>query len=235
MRVNKLKYLFLICFVVHVVSAEAQYYRFDRGLTEAHIGVALPFFDFGKGKGTRLAQHAQTGFNLGGSVAYFYSRHMALEFDLNYNINSVNSSKLADVYAQTDTALISSASVSTGSFHDISGMVGLRFDLPVNEYFSIVLKMMGGLRAVHKPEASINLSTISGPMKITETSDTQILFALYSSFGTRLKITDNLDVHMDASYIGSRIDFEFERNSIPITEPLHMGVIIISAGIGYSF
>ena len=218
-------------------NVHAQYYHryFNRGLTEFHAGVALPMFDFGSKHGTKLADHVNLGLNLGGSVAYFYSRQVALEFDLNYNRNGVNAAGLADAYVNTDTLTNISATVNSGSFQDVSGAIGLRFDIAPNEYFSFVFKAAGGLRLVYKPEATIKLNTITGSQSYVESSDTQVFFALYSSAGVRIKVSDQMDVHIATSYIGSKINFEFLRNGSEVVEYTHLGNLMFNIGVGYSF
>jgi len=230
-----IKYSLLLCLVVLAGNIKGQYYYFDRGLVEVNVGVAIPFFNFGDQHGIESAHYAKTGFNAGGSVAYFYSKHVAMEFNLNYNIHGVNTNKLADAYYQTDTINNIAAAVTVGSFHDFSGAVGFRFDLPVSEQFSFVFKMMSGLRGVHKPGATINLVTISGPSRIIETSDTQVKFAFYSAFGGRVKITEKLGVHVMVSYIGSNLNFEFTKNKVPVVTNEHLGVIMVNADVGLSF
>lgn len=229
--------LLLLSTFLFLGNVHAQYYHryFDRGLTEFHAGVALPMFDFGSKSGTQLVDHANLGVNLGGSVAYFYSRQVALEFDLNYNRNGVNAAGLADAYVNTDTLSNISATVNSGSFQDVSGVFGLRFDVAPNEYFSFVFKAGAGLRFVYKPEATIKMNTIAGSQSFVETSDNQVLFALYSSMGARIKVTDQMDVHFAASYIGSKINFEFLRNGVEVVEYTHLGNLMFNIGVGYSF
>ncbi|MCF8348632.1 MAG: hypothetical protein K9G61_07445 [Bacteroidales bacterium] len=214
---------------------QAQYYYMVRGHVEGRLGVAMPLFNFGDKNGTQLARHANVGINAGGSIAYLYSRHVGLEFDINYNRNGVNETSLANAYLQVDTINNLSSSASSGSFNDISGAVGLRFDLPVNEYFSFVFKMTGGLRSVYKPSATISVVTIEGTEKFTETSDNQIIFALYSSMGGKIQINDQLGINFAASYIGSKLDFEYAKNGAVTSENIHIGVLMLTAGIGYSF
>ncbi len=226
----------VVTLLLAIVSfAQAQRYYISRGHFDGRAGVSLPMFDFGDGDGTQLAAHASTGFNLGGSIAYLYSRHVGVEFNLNYNRNSVNSTSLADAYLAMDTINTISASAKAGAFSDISGSAGLRFDLPVNEYFSFVFKMGGGLRSVYKPDANITLVTLQGTEKFSETSDNQIIFALYSSAGGKMQIRDQLYVNFAASYMGSKINFEFAKNGIATTENVHIGIVMLTVGVGYSF
>jgi hypothetical protein len=224
-----------VLFLLSTSVTQAQYYYMVRGHVEGRLGVAMPLFNFGDKNGTQLARHANLGINAGGSIAYLYSRHVGLEFDINYNRNGVNETNLADAYVQTDTINNLSATASSGSFNDISGAVGLRFDLPVNEYFSFVFKMTGGLRSVYKPAATISVVTIDGLVVFNETSDNQIIFALYSSAGGKIQINDQLGINFAASYIGSKLDFEYTKNRAVTSENVHIGVLMLTAGIGYSF
>ncbi|MDP2722341.1 MAG: hypothetical protein Q8O72_06275 [Bacteroidales bacterium] len=229
------KYILLFCFILLLGKAQAQYYYLDRGLAEVHLGVAVPFFDFGSYRDLEVAHYANLGINAGAGISYFYSRFVAVEFDVNFNSNNVNTSKLADAYRRSDSINNISATVNSGSFTGFSGVGGLRFDLPVNDQFSFVFKMMAGLSGIHKPAATINLLTISGPERIVETTDTQIMFAFYSVAGGRVKITDNLDVNLMISYIGSKVNFDYTRNKVPVHVTDHLGVIMVNAGVGYSF
>ncbi|MFA5418399.1 MAG: hypothetical protein WC341_08070 [Bacteroidales bacterium] len=230
-----LRYILLLSFFLLLGKSHAQYYYLDRGLVEVHLGVAVPFFDFGNYQGLEITHYANTGINAGAGISYFYSRYVALEFDINFNSNKVNSNKLADAYRHSDTVSNISASATSGSFTGFSGFGGLRFDLPMNDQFSLVFKMMAGLSGIHKPAATINLLTVAGPVKLTETSDTQIMFAFYTAAGGRFKITDDLDVHMMISYVGSKVNFDYTRNKVPVNKTDHLGVIMMNAGVGYSF
>ncbi len=224
----------ILLFLVNQVNG--QYYTYiNRGYTEAHLGVVRPMFDFGKKKGTQLARHANVGINMGGSASYYYSRQVAIEFNLNYNRNGINKQGVADAYLNLDTLNYLSAKAETGSFQHIMGATGLRFDLAPNEYFSFVFKMMGGIGMIYKPEGTITLTTTSGDQKFTETSNLQMVFTLYSSMGTRIMISEDLDVHLDVAYSGSKVDFAYRRNGIDIIENEHIGYLMIQAGVGYAF
>ncbi len=226
--------LFFLLFLSFQVNGQGYTY-INRGYTEAHLGVVRPMFDFGNKKGTQLARHANVGINVGGAAAYYYSRQVAIEFNLNYNRNGINKQGLADAYRNLDSLNFLSVKAETGSFQHVMLATGLRFDLAPNEYFSFVFKMMGGIGMIYKPESSITLNTTSGNQKYTETSDLQMVFTLYSSMGTRIMISDDLDVHLDVAYSGSKVDFTYKRNGIDIIENEHIGYLMIQAGVGYAF
>jgi len=236
MRNVKLSKVLLFVLLLFGHYASGQYYRYiNRGYTEAHLGVVRPMFDFGNKNGTQYARHANVGVNVGGAAAYYYSRQVAIEFNVNYNRNGVNKQSLADAYKNLDPTNNISVKAETGSFQHVMLSTGLRFDLAPNEYFSFVFKMMGGIGMIYKPEGTITLTTTSGNQKFSETSNLQMVFTLYSSMGTRIMISEDLDVHLDVAYSGSKVDFTYRRNGIDIIENEHIGYLMIQAGVGYAF
>lgn len=198
------------------------------------MGVAIPAYDFGKIQGIYLSSYANIGTNINAEVAYFYSWHVGVAFLLNYNVNPVDKNRLSDGYMNESPAF-KTANATTEPFRDLSGLAGLVFDIPPNEYFSFTFKMMGGLRNVYKPTALIRTTTTFSNVDYYETSDSQTVFAFLSSMGGRVIINDNFNAHLTASYIGSKINFKYNRNSKAIEEKSHIGVLMITGGVSYSF
>lgn len=231
-----MKHLFVILIIVAAVfkTAYCQEYMYQRGLVTLSMGVAVPAYDFGRMKGINLSSYANIGTNITAEAAYFYSWHVGVAFMLNYNVNPIDKNRLSNGYMDESPAF-KTVNASTEPFRDISGLAGLVFDIPPNEYFSFTFKMMGGLRNVYKPTALIRTTTTFSTVDYYETSDNKTVFAFLSSIGGRVIINENFNVHLAASYIGSTIHFEYKRNSKTINETAHIGVVMITGGVSYSF
>jgi hypothetical protein len=214
--------------------ANSQEYIYQRGLATLSMGIAIPAYDFGRMKGVNLSSYAKVGTNITGEIAYFYSWHVGVAFMLNYNVNPVDKNRLSNGYIDSSPAF-KTANASTEPFRDISGLAGLVFDIPPNEYISFTFKMMGGLRNVYKPTALIRTTTTFSNVDYYETSDNRTVFAFLTSMGGRVIINDNFNAHLTASYIGSTIHFKYKRNSKTINEKAHIGVLMITGGVSYSF
>ena len=198
------------------------------------MGVAIPAYDFGKLGGINLSSYANLGTSITGEVAYFNSWHVGVAFLMNYNVNPVDKKRLSNGYMDSSPAF-KTANASTEPFRDLSGLAGFVFDIPPNEYLSFTFKMMAGLRNVYKPTALIHTTTTFSNVDYYETSDSQTVFAFLTSMGGRVIINDSFNAHLTASYIGSKINFEYQRNSKTINEKAHIGVLMMTGGVSYSF
>ncbi len=222
-------------FVVAILKiASSQEYIYQRGLVTLSMGVARPTYGFGNHQGINLTSYAKTGTNITGEVAYFYSWHVGVAFLLSYNVNPIDENRLADGYMDASPAF-KTVSATTSPFHDLSAMTGIVFDIPLNEFFSATFKMMGGLRNVYKPTALVQTTTTFSNVDYYETSDNKTVFAFLGSMGTRIIINENFNAHLMASYVGSKINFDYSRNSKQINEEAHIGVLVFSGGVSYSF
>lgn len=214
--------------------ASSQEYIYQRGLVTLSMGVAMPAYGFGNMRGINLSSYAKMGTNITGEVAYYYSWHVGLAFLVSYNVNPIDKNRLADAYMEASPAF-KTVSATTKPFHDLSGMAGIVFDIPVNDFFSATFKMMGGLRNVYKPTALVQTTTAFSNVDYYETSDNKTVFAFLGSMGSRVIVNENFNAHIIVSYVGSTIPFEYNRNSKPIIEKAHIGVLMISGGVSYSF
>ena len=231
-----MKHLFLILFFVAAIFkiASSQEYIYQRGLVTLSMGVAMPAYGFGNNRGISLSSYAKTGTNITGEVAYFYSWHVGLAFTISYNVNPIDKNRLANAYMDASPAF-KTVSATSESFRDLSGMAGIVFDIPVNEFLSATFKMMGGLRNVYKPTALVHTTTAFSNVDYYETSDSKTVFALLGSMGCRVIVNESFNAHITASYIGSKIPFEYSRNNKTINEKAHIGNLMISGGVSYSF
>lgn len=216
----------------NVVNAQSYMYR--RGLAALSVGVSVPAYSFGNHTGTDIHSYVNYGASVVGEAAYFYSKHVGFNFLVYYNVNTIDDAKLANSYL-TSSSAYQSVSAKTEPFRELSGFAGFVFDIPATEYLSFVFKMMAGLRGVHKPTALIKTTTVFSTIDYYETSDNQVAFALYSSMGGRIVISEQLNLNLNVSYVGSTIDFEFFRNSTPVTENVHVGILQFMGGVSYSF
>ncbi len=212
----------------------SQEYIYNRGLASLSVGVAIPAYDFGMQKGINLSSYAKMGTNISAEVSYYYNWNVGLNFMINYNVNSIDESKLIEGYFDASPAF-QTVTAETESFRDISGLIGLVFDVPVNEYASLLFKMMGGLRNVYKPTALVKTTTAFSTINYYETHDNQLVIAFLFSGGGKVKVNDNFNVHVNASYIGSVIDFEYYRNKKLVNEQAHIGILSLSGGVSYAF
>jgi len=198
------------------------------------MGVAVPAYDFGSGRGINLTSYVKTGTNIVAEATYFYSWHAGVGVMLNYSVNPIDNKRLEEGYLLSSPAF-KTVSAETESFRDFSGFAGLVFDIPPNKYFSFTFKLMAGLRNIYKPTALIRTTTVFSSVDYYETSDNVISFTFLTSIGGRVIVNDHFNVHMAASYIGSTVNFEYERNRTEINQKAHVGVLSITGGVSYSF
>lgn len=231
-----MKYFFVILSVI-VLSfqiAHSQEYIYQRGLVTLSMGVAIPAYEFGSGSGINLSSYSKVGTNIRAEAAYFYSWHIGVGVMFNYSVNPIDNRRLEEGYLKSSNAF-KTASAEAGSFRDLAGLAGIVFDIPPNEYFSFTFKLMGGLRNVYKPTALISTTTVFSSVDYYESSDNETVFALLTSAGARVIVNEHFNVHIDATYIGSSIDFVYDRNRNNLNQKVHIGVLSMTCGVSYSF
>lgn len=235
-KIIGLKYILTLIFFTWVLSTSvfSQEFIYYRGLVSVSAGVAVPAYDFGDFSSTSLTSNAKLGTNICVETSYLYSHHVGLSFMLNYSVFSVNTDKLVDSYFNASPAF-TTVSAESGTFRDLSGLIGLWVDVPVNDYLSLSLKMLGGLRNVHKPSALINTTTIFSSVYYYETDARDLVVAFLFSGGTRIAISERLNLNLNAAYIGSELNFEYVRNDDAIIEKSHIGIVSLNAGVSYFF
>ncbi|MFK5856165.1 MAG: hypothetical protein QM503_08555 [Bacteroidota bacterium] len=231
-----MKYLFAIILLLFSVSktADAQEYMYHHSLVTLSMGVAVPAYDFGSAKGINVSSYATLGTNIVAEASYFYSWHAGIAVMINYNVNPVDDTRLAEGYLNSSPAF-RTVVANSESFRDLSGLVGMVFDIPANDYFSFVFKMMGGLRNVYKPATYIETTTIFSSINYYESSANETVFAFLGSFGVRAIVNEHFNVHLNASYIGSTFNYTYLRNSRVVNQEAHIGVLSISGGVSYFF
>ena len=223
----------IITLVGNIASAQA--YMYQRGLAALSVGVTSPSYAFGNYQGIELHSYANIGTCITGEVAYFYSKHVGLNFLTNFNVHTIDEKSLAEGYLDSNP-VYKTATAQTGAFREISGFAGFVFDIPPTEYFSFVFKLMAGLRNIYKPSASIQTTTDFSTIDYYETSDNRTSFALYSSVGLKVILNDNFNVNFNTSYVGSQYDFESDRNGVPVElKNIHIGILSFAGGVSYSF
>jgi len=207
---------------------------YQHRLVTLSMGIAIPAYALGNEKGTSISSHATLGTNINLQGAYFYSWHYGIAVMVNYNVNPVDSKSLAQAYLESSPAF-KTVTTEVESFHDIAGLMGVVFDIPINNIFSATFKMLGGLRYVYKPAALISTSTVFSTLDYYESSTNEIVFALYGTAGGKAIINDHFGLHINASYMGSTYDFTYLRNSKEVNQEAHIGILSISAGVSYNF
>lgn len=231
-----MKRIFIVIFFVGFISGvtDAQEYIYNRGLASLNIGVSVPGYNFGDNAGITLSSHAKLGTTITGEITYFYSWHMGLNFMFTYCVNPIDNNKLAEAYMSESQAFTSAAAESE-SFRDFGGFGGFVFDVPTNDYFSMVFKMMAGLRNVYKPTSLVKTTTVLSSIDYYETHDNSLVLAFLFSAGGRIKINDRFNLHSDVYYVGSKFDFEYYRNKKLINSKEHLGTLRVTMGVSYAF
>ncbi len=214
--------------------ASAQEFMYQHRLVTLSMGVAVPAYALGNEKGTNVSSYATIGTNINAEGTYFYSWHAGIAVMFNYNINPIDTERLAEEYLLSSNAF-KTVSAESESFHDISGLAGIVFDIPANDYFSFTFKMLGGLRNVYKPAALIKTTTVFSSVDYYETSTSATVFALLGTFGVKAIVNDNFNIHLNSSYIGSTLNFEYKRNNKDINQEAHIGILSIAGGVSYNF
>ncbi len=231
-----MKRIILYSFIFFFISSQSysQEFIYNRGLATICVGAAIPSYDFGTKKGISLTSYAKLGTTITGEVSYFHNWNVGFNFLLSYTVNQVSINQLEEAYMNESPAF-TSVTAESEAFRDIAGFGGMIFDVPVNEFFSATFKMMAGLRNVYKPSVLVKTSTVYSKIDYYETYDNKMAFALYFAGGARIKINDYFNVNINASYVGSTLDFEYRRNSKTINQTAHIGVLSFTGGVSYAF
>jgi opacity protein-like surface antigen len=197
-------------------------------------GVSLPFGSFGKNNGgLNYSNFVSSGSNFGVEGVYFYSENVGFGGLLSYSTFKIDNERMAGAFINSninyDTAFI-----NVNPFRTMVGVVGLYVDLPVSDYFAITLKMLVGSHIVQKPEGIVTVeNTVSTNIKFVETSALDSQFALYTSAGMRINPYDNWNVTIEAEYVGSKMEFEFEKNGVSARSSNAIKTLVFSFGIAY--
>ncbi len=197
-------------------------------------GVSLPFGSYGKNSGAlEYAGFVSSGSNFGAEAVYFYGKNVGFGGLLSYSSFKIDSERLAGAYINSNINY-DTAFVNVNSFKTIVGAMGFYFDLPVSDYFAFTMKMLVGSHIVHKPQGVITIDEISGTRKnIEETSSLDSQFAIYTSAGMRINPYDNWNVTIEVEYVGSNMEFEFEKNGSPTRSNAAVKTLVFSFGIAY--
>lgn len=216
------------------LTGYSQQYVYCRGQVSFNTGVAIPAYQFGSSSGNYLTSYANIGLNFNGDITYFYTNHVGISFMLNYNLNGISESAVEQSYLYSNPSL-NSVSISTGSFHDFSGLFGMVFDIPVVEYVSLDLKIMMGLRNFYKPGATITATSNSVTEVIRETHANDFLLALLFSIGSKIELTEVINLQINATYSGSKMELDYITNSVATNQKVHIGILSLNVGVSYRF
>ena len=215
------------------LQSYSQEFIYRRGLATLSIGTGVPGYDFGKQSGIYLSSYAKLGTSITGEVSYFYNWNVGINFMITYNVNPVDEGKLAAGY-MLESPAFHTVNAKSEAFRDIAGLGGMVFDVPINDYFSVTFKTMMGLRNIYKPTASIETTTVFSEVNYYETHDNKLVFAFLFATGARVYVNDLFNVHLNFSYMGSTMNFEYLRNNKEISQEVHIGVLSIQAGVSYA-
>ena len=216
------------------VNSWSQEFIYNRGLVTLSIGPALPAYDFGMQQGIVLSSYAKVGTSINAEVSYFTNWNVGYNFMLVYNVNPVNTDKLAQAYMDASPAF-QTTSAESAAFRDLAGLGGFIFDVPVVEKMSFTFKMMAGLRSVHKPNSLVKTTTVFSAIDYYETSDNSMIFAFLFGAGGRFMVNELFNIHLNANYMGSTMDFQYYRNKKVIKQKAHIGVLSVLLGVSYAF
>lgn len=204
-------------------------------MAKLSIGPAIPSWDFGSGSSSvSLSSHAVMGTSICGEVTYFQNFNIGYTFMFLYNINPVNTDKLSEAYMNSSPAFTSVNSESQ-AFRDLSGLGGIVIDLPLNDLASLTFRMMGGLRNIRKPAALVNTTTVFSAIDYYEAPANDIMLAFLFSSGGKFVVSEQFNIHVDVSYIGSTFDLTYLRNRNKIEQEAHLANTVISLGVSYLF
>jgi len=231
--VKKIGFLFILSFII-LTSSYAQGYMYNRGLVSLSVGLSIPSYGFGNNEGINLSSYAKVGASISGEVSYFSSKHLGFGFMLNYNVNPIDDDKLANAY-RIQSPAFNDIEVTSKPFRDIAGVAGFIFDMPLNDYVSFMVRMMGGLRSVYKPNVIVETNTIYTSIDYYETKTNDVVFAFLFGFGVKYAINDIMNVHFNSSYMGSMLELDYTRNKREVNQEAHLGALSLLLGASYSF
>lgn len=197
-------------------------------------GVSIPFGSFGKNSGALdYSSFVTNGSNVGAEAVYFYGKNVGFGGLLSYSSFKIDNERLVGAYINSNSDY-DTAYVNVNSFKSIVGVVGFYFDLPVSDYFAFTMKMLVGSHIVQKPQGVITIDEKSGTRKnIAETSSFDSQFALYTSAGMRINPYDNWNVTIEVEYVGSKMEFDYQKNGTSARSNAAVKMLVFSFGIAY--
>lgn len=197
-------------------------------------GVSVPFDTFGKNSGSLdYSGFATNGSNIGAEAVYFYSENVGFGGLLSYSSFKIDNNRMVGAYINSNSEY-DTAYVNVNPFHTTVAVMGFYFDLPVSDYFAFTMKMLVGSHIVQKPEGVVTVDDKAGTRSIfTETSTSDSQFALYTSAGIRINPYDNWNLTIELEYVGSKMEFEYQRNSSTTRSNAGIKTLVLSFGIAY--
>jgi hypothetical protein len=197
-------------------------------------GLSIPFGSFGKNKGALdYAGFASNGTNLGIETVYFYSENVGIGGILSHSSFKIDAVRLAGAFINSNSNY-DTAFVNVNPFKTTVAALGFYFDLPVTDYFAFSLKMLGGSHIVKKPSGVVTIDEKDGTrLSLKETSTFDSQFALYFSAGIRVNPYDNWNITMDVEYVGSKLEFDFQKNGVKSRNNAAVKTLVFSFGIAY--
>jgi len=206
----------------------------ESGMLKLRIGYAQPFGAFGKNSGSL----DYSGFVTGGPQygfegVYFFSENAGFGGLFSYSRNKVDEQRLAGAYINSNINY-DTAFATVNPFSTIIGMFGIYYDLPVADFMAFTFKMMAGSLMVIKPEGVVRVQNrVTSNIQFVETSNFSSKFAIYTGAGLRFNPIGNWNITTDIEYIGSQLDFSYNRNNEPVKSSNRIQILTFTFGIAY--
>jgi hypothetical protein len=235
---KKFYYYLLLAAVILFFSSnimQAQYYVY-KGPSYVAIngGYSLPNSNFGKMKDNlNYGTFVKPGMNLGVEGAYFYSENIGFGMLVNVHYHAIDLEQIEQEYLSFYTDY-SQAKADVKPFVTIAPMMGFFADLPVSDQFSITFKLLSGFYIARKPEGKV---VLSGPVPNTYDEKFAIAtnFAIYNSAGIRYSPLYHWSLHLNAEFVSSTFNFEFENEGKDVIQKQLVRSILFTAAIAYRF
>ena len=223
--------ILMIClFCSPVVKAQGD----ETGMLKLRIGYAQPFGSFGKNSGNLdFSGFVTGGPQYGFEGVYFFSENAGLGGLLSYSRNKVDEQRLAGAYINSNINY-DTAFATVNPFSTIIGMFGIYYDLPVADFMAFTFKMMAGSLMVIKPEGVVRVQNrVTSNIQFVETSNFSSKFAIYTGAGLRFNPIGNWNITTDIEYVGSQLDFSYNRNNEPVKSSNRIQILTFTFGIAY--
>lgn len=228
------KFIIVVFLIIgFAVSISAQ--EKGTGIVKVRMGMALPTSDFGKNDGSlQYSSFVGNGLNMGFESAYFYNDNIGIGVLLSYNRTRIDQNRLVGAYInannQYDTAFSNVA-----PFRMVAGLIGIHFNLPVNDYFAFTMKFMMGTFVVQKPAGTVKVFQNDNTVQLfSQTENISSNFAILPGLGFRINPIENWGITTDMEYIGSTLPFKFNDSGQSVEIEQAIKLFVVSFGIQYT-
>jgi hypothetical protein len=216
--------------------AYSQYYRYTGpSYVAINGGYSHPMSVFGRKKSDfKFGTYANPGMNFGIEGAYFYTENVGFGGLINFHYHTIDVDSLKANYLlnfpEYDQAI-----VDVKPFMTLAPMIGFFADLPTSEYFSFTFKLLSGFYIARKPEGNVLLAGTGAIKNNDELFAVSANFAIYTSAGIRYSPFYHWSFHLNAEFVSSNFNFEFENDGEDVIQKQLVRSILFTAAIAYRF